>query len=297
MALEDLSQLNNGEPNGFSLNHGEAILKNIACLHAKFWNKAESNITKGIWMHGGYWFGPKEMPHSVSVQRAFSQTLCNFGEHLNLGLTQQIQDLGKKLEHLTSYITYQVHHTAPKTVIHGDYKISNLFIEEEDVKVFAIDWQWCGIGCCATDVAYLVYTSLLSGIITNPIELNKSDPYDYYSPNELQLLQTYHSTLLNCGVTNYSFELFEQQYLINVLYFCIFCIRQKYSKMTVQDVHNYQKKNRDGLHLRYFSHIKQIIERASTLVDHVHKDVLKPALSEGVQKYYFNYAPKFDDTE
>lgn len=44
-------------------------------------------------------------------------------------------------------------------MVHGDYKISNLFVNVDKSKSYTIDWQWMGGGCPATDVAYFIYTS------------------------------------------------------------------------------------------------------------------------------------------
>lgn len=37
---------------------------------------------------------------------------------------------------------------SPKTLVHGDYKVSNVFIDKRtnDHEVYAIDWQWFGAG-------------------------------------------------------------------------------------------------------------------------------------------------------
>ncbi len=50
----------------------------------------------------------------------------------------------------------------PQTLVHGDYKVSNIFIDKakkEDPQVYAIDWQWFGVGNPALDVMYFIATS------------------------------------------------------------------------------------------------------------------------------------------
>ncbi|GJM38938.1 MAG: hypothetical protein DHS20C19_23050 [Acidimicrobiales bacterium] len=46
----------------------------------------------------------------------------------------------------------------PTTLMHGDYRLDNLFFDGEDVT--AIDWQICAKGTCAYDLAYFVSQSL-----------------------------------------------------------------------------------------------------------------------------------------
>jgi aminoglycoside phosphotransferase (APT) family kinase protein len=50
-----------------------------------------------------------------------------------------------------------VHELVPRALLHGDFKLSNVFVGARNGRVFAIDWQWLGGGCPAADLAYFVY--------------------------------------------------------------------------------------------------------------------------------------------
>jgi len=104
-----------------------------------------------------------------------------------------------------------------------------------------------------------------------------SKNYKHYSLVEMELLLSYWNTLLNNGVDKKElpFELFEQQYLCNILYFTIFCIRQKYSCITKEQIEKFREGNIDGLHLRSIPHIEQLLERCHTLVDKLDIEILK----------------------
>ena len=69
-----------------------------------------------------------------------------------------VASLGRQLDEMIEYLTVAAHKIEPKTLIHGDYKISNVFLNKEISKVYTIDWQWMGIGCGVTDVAHFLYT-------------------------------------------------------------------------------------------------------------------------------------------
>lgn len=133
------------------------------------------------------------------------------------------------------WFTSQVaHESVPKTIIHGDYKISNLFVDNDKSKVVTIDWQWIGIGNPATDLAYLTSTSLdIAKVFDGSYEerTRKQEKYGYYDAKEMELLHVYHKALLAKGIEDYDFETFEQQYLLNVIYFFIFAVRAKYAKV------------------------------------------------------------------
>jgi len=114
-------------------------------------------------------------------------------------------------------------------------------------------------------------------IFSNECRENKKSNYQYFSKVELDLMLTYWNTLIYNGVdkNEYPFELFEQQYITNIIYFTIFCIRQKYSVMTPEDIEKFKSRNIDGLHLRSRSHIEQLLDRCNTLIDVLNIQILK----------------------
>jgi hypothetical protein len=148
----------------------------------------------------------------------------------------------------------------PKTLVHGDYKVSNVFIDKRsrDHEVYAIDWQWFGIGIkkilgkfsdfCkgnpALDVMYFMATSVHG----SQLEMQK------------ELLKSYHAALLSNGVTDYPFKTFYKQFQLCFVDFFVYTIVAKWSNMLPKDFEKYQRKQKDGLHLRSFKHMKHIVE-------------------------------------
>lgn len=189
-----------------------------------------------------------------------------------------------------------------RTVIHGDYKISNLFIDNAIGKVYSIDWQWVGGGSPVTDVAYLLCTSLQFEQVFDDSHKEAQGNYAFLDLPELKLLQAYHDSLtgtslssplpspssspspspapspisnfLAAGITNYSFPLFIQQYLLNVIYFFVFAVRAKYARMTPKDIQEYREQSKDGLHLRSLAQIKKFAERAARFLPALDKKLL-----------------------
>lgn len=277
MIMEDLSECDNGEPEGFSPEQAFSLLSNLASLHAQFWHDTGFKADKKkLWSYGGYWLGDKEMSHHKSISESFDSTLTNFPEILE-GFPE-----ARALRHLLAKeierITHTVHAAEPKTVIHGDYKISNIFIDmhQRPLKPYAIDWQWMGRGLCATDVAYFIYTSL--SLAQNKFSLDPEAPgasprdkkYDYYTTHEMDLLKTYYNALVKHeNVQNFSFQEFEQQYAINQIYFTIFCIREKWSVMSPTNMQFFKDNRIDGLHLRNTQHMVQMLKRTAHLMQHV----------------------------
>lgn len=260
MILEDLSAYCNGEPDGFSVDNGIVLIKNIAKMHAEFWNSKVDDIS-GTWPHGGYWMGNKEMLFDKPIAQCFDQVMENFGPFLDdFDFKDELkQNLCLNEEKIHNI----VHSLTPKTMIHGDYKISNIFIKEKTKKAFTIDWQWMGAGSGSTDLAYLIYTSIR--IDENNLEVDRCD---LFTPQEERLIEAYHEELLNKGIKDYPLSLLKEQYMVNAIYFLIFCIREKWSKMTIEDIKHYKTTNTDGLHIRSIQHIKRLLKGAHFFLKH-----------------------------
>lgn len=83
--------------------------------------------------------------------------------------------------------------TPPRTILHGDYRLDNLFFgtPQGDAPLAVIDWQILSAGRGPYDAAYFLCGSL--------------SPADRRS-HEMEILRSYHRTLEEYGVRGYSFE-------------------------------------------------------------------------------------------
>jgi len=133
ICLQDLTKYEIGQPDGFSFDASLEIVKNIAEFHTLYWKKpyfVKKEKMKHIWEHGGYWLGNKEMDHTKSIIMSWDMTLKNLSSVLNPKIILKIEGLGKILEDISQLIYSLVHKFKPRTIIHGDYKISNLFFDD-----------------------------------------------------------------------------------------------------------------------------------------------------------------------
>jgi hypothetical protein len=95
---------------------------------------------------------------------------------------------------------------SPVTLLHGDYRLDNLFFDEGAVDpVVAVDWQICGLGRAAYDIAYFMSQSL------TPEARKEADEV---------VLQTYHEALVAGGVRRnaYPFERCWEDYRLAILF-------------------------------------------------------------------------------
>jgi len=83
-----------------------------------------------LWHRGGYWIGDKEGAREKrSIATSWSKTLRSFREHLDLNNVDQVElyRLGDLLQNNLPLILQSTNNET-RTLVHGDYKISNLFI-------------------------------------------------------------------------------------------------------------------------------------------------------------------------
>ena len=93
--------------------------------------------------------------------------------------------------------------SGPKTFIHGDYRLDNMFFSPHEAERFAIvDWQAAAIGCGLYDLAYFVCTSVSRALRPRI---------------EGELLEKYHGELCARGVREFSIEKCRELYRASVL--------------------------------------------------------------------------------
>lgn len=85
----------------------------------------------------------------------------------------------------------RLHAEAPRTILHGDFRLDNLFFAADGSLAAIIDWQTVNRGPGVLDVAYFIAGSLPPETPEAVID---------------ELLEGYHDTLVTAGVEDYPFE-------------------------------------------------------------------------------------------
>ncbi|CAF4870111.1 unnamed protein product [Rotaria sp. Silwood1] len=223
-------------------------LEQLALFHIANWNNPILKPNAKLWSIGGYWTGGKEANRN-DIRKAWDLTVQNF--HHELQISESSKNLGCELESRLNDISFVFNNLQPRTIIHGDYKIANIFIDRNSAEsqIYAIDWQWCGIGHVAMDVASFIATS----VHENTIE------------DSLELVRFYHKVLIDNGVA-YSWEQFWQAYQICWIEFFIYAVVGLWSVMQANDIESYKKEEKDGLHVRSYAHMKNLLTRTETFM-------------------------------
>lgn len=258
MGMEPIrvAEFESGDPNGFSQEDTVLCLRQLAKFHAAFWNHPHL-ASMDVWSLGGYWTGDKRKENKVKIKSDWERTMTNFSTHLDFSGSKA--DIGRRLDtHLRS-ILERFDKMPRSTLIHGDFKVTNLFVDpkkrkDEDEAVWVIDWQWLGRGSGAIDAVYFILTSTdLSALSRDSIQ---------------QLVRkAYYKTLIQRGVSNYSFDLFWEHFMLALVDFFVYVVVSKWAYMWPNDIITYSEKGKDGLHLRSFAHMQKMINIAEEFMN------------------------------
>jgi hypothetical protein len=186
LVLEDLSGYRLGDQiAGCSLADAETGVVELAQLHAHFWDDVDRDELAFI---------PPETPstHGDALRdgsRAGWDPMVEvFGdvvpEHMRAVRDRFLDAVPAMQQWLT---------TAPTTVVHGDFRMDNLFFaaDPDHDPMVVIDWQGCLRAKGVRDVAYL---------------LSQSVPTEVRREHESDLVVLWHRTLVEEGVEGYSAE-------------------------------------------------------------------------------------------
>jgi len=215
MLLQDFSEKEKWRQEGM-LDYIEtrAALKTFARLHAFFWSGSRfwergsaQQLEAAIWPSGGYW-QPGMQPKDQFLQLAekWKEHYAAFGTAFSTApelAAVDLPSLGTRLQQVALEMCARAHpfdaesggdaeRSMPqRTLIHGDPKAANIFLRHQKdhelgdstCEVGLIDFQWCGFGLAATEVAHFLCAAVRPECLTN-----KGDE---------QLLDHYHSVLCN----------------------------------------------------------------------------------------------------
>ena len=165
-------------------------LEALAGAHARFW---ESPL-----LEGRFWLTRQDL-QSRTRHTMYRDSRDDFAQRFERLLGQGLDRLLDFLDRNGTALPRRLHGSAPQTLIHGDFRLDNIFFDksEGDDEVVIIDWQLAGRGCAAYDVAYLLGGAL-------PVDLSRED--------ERSLLHAYHEALEAGGVKGYSYAEFARDY-------------------------------------------------------------------------------------
>lgn len=197
-------------------NKTEAVssLEALASYHAFFWNFSCDNsypeLCEGVWKQATFWLPSRQSQDCFEKLASYWEMhRCSFGDVFDesvFGIDGGVnaKRFGYTLARFAPACAERVHAVGldvshpHRTLLHGDAKSANIFLKrhatdstcksqcEGDLFVGLIDFQWCGWGHPAVDVAYLIAGSTSSDVLFSD------------ENNEDFLLERYYEHFLNC---------------------------------------------------------------------------------------------------
>jgi len=204
LLLEDLAPARVGDQlAGCAGDKAELCLSNLAKFHATWW---ESEALERLdWMPS-----IKDDWYIQAVEEGYGQAWEPFLAFFGDKISPALQDVAKRFgDHIRPLMTR--FGSGPRTIIHGDYRLDNLFFgtPEGGDPLAVIDWQISSRGRGVFDVAYFT-----SG--TMPPAERKGAEQD--------LLRMYHGILTKRGVAGYSFDDCWQDYRRSLLFCLVYAV-------------------------------------------------------------------------
>ncbi len=193
--MEDLADYRLGDQvTGAGLADTRICITELARLHASFWNKVDDLP----------WIPGIANSHHADImvqglQAGWPVSLAVFGDAMPPAVQEMIERFSATLPRLQEHL-----HGAPKTLLHGDFRLENLFFGNgEQSPLIILDWQGPLLGRGIDEVAFF---------------LAQNTQTEVRREHERELVEEYVAQLVQLGVSDYDLETAWRDYRLAVLY-------------------------------------------------------------------------------
>jgi hypothetical protein len=204
LLLEDLAPACCGDQvGGCTIEQAELSLRELAKFHAAWWNNPK--LLDYSWLPE-----TNETVRAETAQANYQQAWVPFVENFGKLVPPDALAVGEQFGSRVVQIMGQLS-GKPYTIMHGDYRLDNLFFAtpEGGDPLTVIDWQIISRGRGIFDVAYFMTGTL-------PVEERRA--------KEMDLLRLYHETLVAHGVTDYPLDQLMQDYRAAILFCWLYVV-------------------------------------------------------------------------
>ena len=194
LIIEDLAPAVIGDQvQGCDLDRAGEALEAVARLHAATWQ--DRCPPESYWLVSSAIAPRLFHAGSLSARRGF---LKHYGKYLS----DHTRDLYESTRSDNIERTIRLHRDVPQCMLHGDFRLDNMFFAPDGGFHALIDWQLSSFGPAVSDIAYFICGSI------DP-EVREADIDD--------LLARYHAALASAGVEDYPLEDLKAHYADTLL--------------------------------------------------------------------------------
>jgi len=202
LLLEDLSPGVVGDQlAGCRIEQARLAIGELAKFHATWWEHPK--LPELTWMPGidDDWY-------IESVEQGYQDAWEPFVEQFGGQLSPKMRTVAEQFVHHIR-TTMQGLSRPPVTIVHGDYRLDNLFFGCPGAPIAVIDWQIANRGHGVFDVAYFVAGTL---------------PSADRKAVERDLVRLYHETLVGHGVRGYDYDRCWEDYRQSILLLLVYAV-------------------------------------------------------------------------
>ena len=162
LLFDDLAPAQQGDQLvGASAAELDAAVDQAAALHASLW--ASPLLDAQTWLH---------RDTRPLVKAMFPALYAGFRDRYADTLARDVLDLGAAIiPRLDAYLDRA---PAAPCLVHGDFRIDNILFGPSGCTAHVLDWQTCAVGSGASDLAYLIGTS-----VADPVERADADTHAF----------------------------------------------------------------------------------------------------------------------
>lgn len=158
LVLEDLADLKPGDHfAGVTPDQARGAIRTLARLHGRYWHVAGQPPLSDVFDTTSARVRPL---YQILYLACLIPTFKHFGHCFSAEMRRVAEAYGPlAARHIAGTAT-----SVPRTFIHGDYRLDNLFFGASADDVALIDWQVSGLGCGLYDVAYFLGASVTTEV-------------------------------------------------------------------------------------------------------------------------------------
>ncbi len=205
--MEDFGEASFDQLQGTTADRVYTAVKEIAKFHGQFAPMVQNNEME--WLQDAAEQGYAEITAAIYAG-SLAPALENFGEHFSPAMRELATALSDKVIQLL-----QVRVAGGVTLIHGDYKLDNLFFGKHPKRegfpesgLAVVDWQICSKAECVADLSY--------HMCSLDIETRREV--------ETKAIKDYYETLIVAGIKGYTFDTFMTQYRRALLFSLVYAV-------------------------------------------------------------------------
>ncbi len=204
LLLQDLAPMQSGSRvAGCSSAQASLAIEQIAKLHTRWWGRTDAVELE--------WLAEPLDAGANALRQQYEEWWPRFYQQANEHLPDALIVFSQTLGRHRATLRQHTFSSSPRTLIHRDYQLDNLFFApsldtpataEQGAPFAVIDWQFLSRGRGVWDVAYFLSENLLPAA---------------RRAIEMELLASYHQTLVDHGIHDYSFAQCLYDYRLSLL--------------------------------------------------------------------------------